>query len=280
MKPGTLRILSIDHRMPMIELAAKLGVDEARIARFKELVVDACLRVANGRAGFGMFLDGGHGASALAKARAAGLWTARPIDRPHARPLDFEGSGDLSADLANWPAGVVVKCAVYLHPDDPEDILSGADRALVALDAACQAQKRDLLLETLASPHGPVDESTIAGLMTRIHRLGVKPRWWLIEDQPGPCGWRNVADVVAAHDPACEGFLTIARTIESFPPVVAAARRESMTKGFCAGRCMFAETAEPWLLGRIDDAAAVVEIADRFAEVVAMWDAFDAGEIA
>ena len=65
-----LRVLSIDHRMPLIHLAEKTGAPLARVARFKELVVDACLAVAAGRPGYGMFLDGGQGAAALDKAMA------------------------------------------------------------------------------------------------------------------------------------------------------------------------------------------------------------------
>jgi 5-dehydro-2-deoxygluconokinase len=267
-----LRILSIDHRVPLIELAERIAVPQERLAPFKALVVDVCLAVADGRPGFGMFLDGGHGAAALDKAIAAGLWTARPVDKPHARPLAFEETGDPGVDLERWPSRASVKCAVYLHPDDPADILSGADDALRRLDAACRAHRRQLVLEALSSPHGPVDATTVAGLMRRIYGLGVAPDWWVIEDQPAPDGWTRVGDAVRAHDPECRGILTIARSLGSFPAVVAAARREPLVTGFCAGRSMFGGAIEPWLVGRVGDAEATREIAQRFAAAVDMWD--------
>lgn len=266
-----LRILSIDHRVPLIELADGLGAPRERLAAFKRLVVEAALDVAAGREGFGVFMDGGYGAAALVKARAAGLWAARPVDRPHARPLAFEGEGDIDAQMARWPDGVAVKCAVYLHPQDAPEIIAGADRSLQELHAACARHGRDLLLEVLASPHGPVDERTIADLMTRFCRLCVRPRWWLIEDQPGD-GWARAGAVARAHDPSCR-FLTIARTVEDFPAVAASARREPLVEGFCAGRCMFGATIEPWLRGEMSDETAVAAIASRFATVVAAWEA-------
>ena len=257
--------------MPLIELATKLDQPLEKLARFKELIVDAAARVANGQRGFGLFLDGGYGAAALEKARAQHFFTARPIDKPHARPLAFEGD-DVDAALAVWPEGTVVKCAVYLHPQDEDRILVGADRALVALAAAAKRHRRDLMLEVLASPHGSVNETTVEGLMARIYRLGVSPLWWLIEDQPGD-GWARVGDLVRAQDPACAGFLTIARTVEDFPAVVASSRREKLVKGFCAGRSMFGAAIEPWLTGAISDEQAVAAVAERFAAVVAAWDA-------
>ena len=268
-----LRILSIDHRVPLIELADRLGAPRERLAAFKSLVVDAALDVAGGRDGFGLFMDGGYGAAAIAKARAAGLWVARPIDRPHARALRFEEDGDVAEALARWPADVVVKCAVYLHPADAPDMLAGADRALAALHQACERAGRDLLLEVLSSPHGPVDETTVATLIARIYRLGVRPRWWLIEDQPRPSGWRRCGDAARAHDPGRAEFLTIARTIKDFPEVSASALSEPLAAGFCAGRCMFAAAIEPWLRGEMADAEAVQAMAANFAAVVAAWDA-------
>ncbi|WP_342361040.1 2-deoxy-5-keto-D-gluconate 6-phosphate aldolase domain-containing protein [Terrarubrum flagellatum] len=268
----SLRILSIDHRVPLIELADKTGAPRERLSHFKKLVVDAALEVAQGRNGFGVFLDGGYGAPAIAKAQDARLFIARPIDAPHALPLQFEGGDDLASTFADWPAGVTVKCAVYLHPQDSRDILTGADRALAQLHAACEQAGLRLLLEVLASPHGPVDERTVAGLIAHFYGLGVKPHWWLIEDQPGD-GWTRCGDLVRAHDSACEGFLTIARTIDSFPAVVASSRREPLVKGFCAGRSMFGATLEPWLKGAIDDQTGVAAMVANFATVVAAWDA-------
>jgi 5-dehydro-2-deoxygluconokinase len=42
-------------------------------------------------------------------------------------------------------------------------------------------------------------------------------------------------------------------------------------KGFAIGRTIFAEPARAWLAGRIDDAAAVHEMEERFRRLVQAW---------
>ncbi|MGL4811924.1 MAG: PfkB family carbohydrate kinase, partial [Beijerinckiaceae bacterium] len=217
-QPQQLKILSIDHRMPLIELAQKHKAPEARIAQFKRLVVDAAVQVGAGRDGYGMFLDGGHGREALFAAHGKNLWLARPVDKPHARPLDFE-SPSLGASLREWPLAHTVKCALYAHPDEPADFWARIDRELVRLHEACRAHGLELLLETLASPHGPVAEDTVARVMTRVYDLGVRPDWWVIEDQPSRAAWKNCGDVLRARDAHCRGIITIARTRDGFGAV-------------------------------------------------------------
>ena len=45
-----------------------------------------------------------------------------------------------------------------------------------------------------------------------------------------------------------------------------------LVKGFAVGRTIFAATAERWLAGQIDDAAAVDDMAARFATLVRAWE--------
>jgi 5-dehydro-2-deoxygluconokinase len=50
------------------------------------------------------------------------------------------------------------------------------------------------------------------------------------------------------------------------------AAAETMVRGFAVGRTIFGDPARAWLAGRIDDAAAIDEMAERFAGLVAAWD--------
>ena len=101
--PETVMALAIDHRAQMEALAQEAGASNDRIAPFKELAVAAALRVADGRPGFGMLLDGTYGRTALFRAAAADLWVARPVERPGSRPLDFDVTDSLGAHLVEWP---------------------------------------------------------------------------------------------------------------------------------------------------------------------------------
>jgi 5-dehydro-2-deoxygluconokinase len=51
------------------------------------------------------------------------------------------------------------------------------------------------------------------------------------------------------------------------------AARMPVVKGFAVGRTIFADTAERWLRGDIDDEAAIAELARRFGVLVDAWAA-------
>jgi 5-dehydro-2-deoxygluconokinase len=100
--PGRVVALAIDHRAQLEAMADAAGAPRERIAAFKELAVDAALRVAAGRPGYGMLLDGTHGRAALF--RVAGhpeLWLARPVERPGSRPP----TSRRRASARTWPSG-------------------------------------------------------------------------------------------------------------------------------------------------------------------------------
>jgi 5-dehydro-2-deoxygluconokinase len=271
-QPDTLRILSIDHRVPLIEMAQELGVSQERIVTFKLLVVEAAAQVANDSTDFGMFLDAGHGRQALISAATKNLWLARPIDKPHARPLDFEGDGSLETELSGWPLAHTVKCALYAHPDESHSFWDQTERALLRLSHACRVHGLELLLETLASSHGVIAEDTTARVMQRIYRLGIKPAWWVVEAQPTVAAWQLVGDTVREHDADCRGILTIARSVDGFEDVAKSAKTESMIKGFCAGRSVFGEIISSWMRDEMSDLQAVEAMASRFETVVSAWD--------
>ncbi|KAB2866998.1 MAG: DUF2090 domain-containing protein, partial [Bauldia sp.] len=46
-----------------------------------------------------------------------------------------------------------------------------------------------------------------------------------------------------------------------------------IVKGFAVGRTIFADAAEKWLAGRIDDQAAVADMAERFGRLTRAWQA-------
>ena len=43
-------------------------------------------------------------------------------------------------------------------------------------------------------------------------------------------------------------------------------------KGFAVGRTIFGDAARAWLMGRIDDEAAIADMAGRFAALVSAWE--------
>jgi 5-dehydro-2-deoxygluconokinase len=268
----TLMALAIDHRTQFEELAGKAGAPRARIGEFKALAVAAATRVANGRAGFGMLLDGTYGREALFRAADHDLWIARPVEHPGSRPLRFE-TDDLGSHLAEWPVTHVIKCLCFYHPDDPEALRAEQEERLLTLYDAARTTGRELLIEIIAGKHGPLTEDTVAAVLTRLYDLGIRPDWWKLEPQATSAAWQRTGEVIRARDPFCRGVVLLG--LEASEDVLEEAFRvaasDPIVKGFAVGRTIFAEPADAWLRDRMDDETAIAAMAQRFSRLADAW---------
>ncbi len=269
----SLAVLAIDHRSQLEELAQEAQADPARIDRFKMLALEALRRVAGKRAGFGLLADGRFGMRALETAADLPFWIGRPIELPGSRPLQFEGGDNVMATLLTWPIDHVVKCLVFYHPDDPEELRRTQDQQLIRLFHACRATRHELLLEVIASRHGEIRADTIARVIEHIYDLGIFPDWWKLEPSGDRSAWHNIESMILSRDPHCRGIVLLglsapkSELLESF----ACAAESGLVKGFAVGRTIWQEPALCWLLNKCDDETAVEALAENFAELVDGW---------
>ncbi len=272
-QPESLVAFAIDHRTQLEAIADRVGAPHDRIGSFKELAVAATARVAGGRPGFGMLLDNTYGMKALYAAAGHPFWIGRPVELPGSRPLDFEGGGDLGAHLTEWPVIQTVKCLCFYHPDDPVDLKARQERELLRVYDAASTVGRELMIEIIAGRAGPLTDDTVASVLERLYQLGIQPDWWKLEPQANAAAWAAIDHAIAAHDPKCRGVVLLgldapeAELARSF----AIAAGSERVKGFAVGRTIFGEAAAAWLAGRIDDEAAINDMATRFERLVAAW---------
>lgn len=257
--PESLRIFSIDHGAHDLDAVAReLGADPARLPHFKTLAVKAAAEVANGKPGFGMFLEGDIGREALFRAFDHPLWVARQF--PHDRVDAF------AANPVEWPLAQTVKLIANARSDARTPLAKRLPE-VERVAAVALAQGREVLIEAL-----PEEGENTAGLLRGLYARGLKPDWWLVEGQDAD-GWRMASAALRDSDPFCRGFIVIARNMESAAETFRSARAEPLVHGFVGGRVIFGETMRGWLSGSLDDAAAVKDMAARFAALVKMWDA-------
>jgi 5-dehydro-2-deoxygluconokinase len=277
-RPGAERLLAlaIDHRAQFEEMADKAGAPRERIAAFKRLAVDAAAQVAGGRPGFGMLLDGTYGREGLFRAADHGFWIGRPVEKPGSRPVDLEveGNGSVGAHIAEWPVTHTVKVLCFWHPDDPDNMKHRQLRELKRVFDACRAVGRELMVEIIASRHGPIMDDTAARAVAQVYAGGVKPDWWKLEAQPSDAAWAALATVVDRDDPLCRGIVVLGLEApeQELAAAFARAARCPRVKGFAVGRTIFAEPAKAWLAGTLDDRGAVDAMARNFAALVAAWE--------
>ena len=190
-QPDSLMALAIDHRAQLEAVADRHGAPRSRLEQFKLLAVEAATKVAGDQPGFGMLLDSTYGQKALYKAAKAGLWLARPVEKPGSRPLDLE-----AFNLAEWPVTHTVKCLCFYHPDDDEELKARQERELQRVNHAARSAGRELLIEIIAGKHGRLADGTVAAVLARLYALGIKPDWWKLEPQNSAAAWRAIEKTV------------------------------------------------------------------------------------
>ena len=272
-EPGELRVLAIDHRWQLEEVADELGVDRGRLRELKVLLGRAFRRVAEGDEAAGVLVDDVYGYRALEELTGSGLWISRAVEVAKSRPVEFVGGPNPAATIRTWPEEHIVKCNLYMHPNDDAETKGLQEQRVLQLYDACIKNERLLLLEVQASPGTTYDEYSMAELLSRFYEIGVRPEWWKIPPNPDPGVWERIGDVVRKNDPYCAGLLVLGRAaaeeelVESF----AAAASEPLCNGFAIGRSIYGEPARRWLASEIGDDELMSSVAERYERMVSLW---------
>jgi 5-dehydro-2-deoxygluconokinase len=268
-----LTVLAMDHRSQFETLCEQVGADPARIVDFKALALKAVDRLAQGDPRFGVLLDGRFGMRGLEAAAEHPYWIGRPIELPGSCPLDFESSDDVATELATWPANHVIKCLVFYHPDDAADLRERQERQLLRLQDAARKTGHELLVEIIASRNGAVGDDTVAQVMQRFYDLGMKPDWWKLEPNESSVAWAKIERTIADNDPYCRGVVLLGLSAPEGELIASfkAAASTPIVKGFAVGRTIFADAAEKWLAGKMDDETAIADLSRRLSVLVDAW---------
>jgi 5-dehydro-2-deoxygluconokinase len=275
-RPGAqaevLRTFAFDHRMQLEEMD---GYTPAKGAAFKELCLDAALRVQNGEPGYGILCDNRIGRSALHRASGSGLWIGRPTEDPGSRPIQFEK--DLGIDFGRfkeWAVEDVVKLLVFCHPDDDATLRALQEERVLRLFTAARRAGLEFLLEVIPSKVGPVDDTTTATLIQQFYDAGVYPDWWKLEPFKTDAAWQNAVDVIEANDPRTRGIVVLGLDApeDELAASFALAAKQPLVKGFAVGRTIFGDAARAWMTGDMNDQQAVAQMAERFTRLCKIWD--------
>lgn len=270
-----MRVFAFDHRMQLEAMADEAGVPHGRIGAFKTLCLEAARRVAGGRPGYGILCDGRLGREALYRASGSGLWIGRPVEWPGSRPLVLEPEiGPDYGGLSEWPLENVVKVLCFYHPDDDAATKAQQEATVQRLFAASRRNRLEMLLEIIPSKVAPCDAWTAARVIERFYEIGVYPDWWKLEPMTERAAWRNACDAISRNDPNTRGIVVLGldAPASALEESFAVAASFDLVKGFAVGRTIFADAARGWLLGEIDDQAAIADMAGRYAGLCAVWD--------
>lgn len=273
---STMRVFAFDHRMQLEAMAKEAGIADEKIGAFKNLCLDAALKVSGGNAGYGLLCDSRLGREALYRAAGTGLWIGRPVEWPGSRPLTLEPEiGPDFGGLVEWPLEHVVKVLCFYHPDDSAEMKAEQEKTVQRLFHAARRNRLEFLLEVIPSKVGACNDETTAKIIERFYEIGVYPDWWKLEPMKTTASWANACNAIERNDPNTRGIVVLgldapqAELEESFQ----LAAGFDLVKGFAVGRTIFGDAARKWLAGSINDAQAVEDMAARYQSLCAIWDA-------
>ena len=269
---ASVKAFAFDHRSQLQDIA---GATPEKIARFKDLCLDATLKVAQGQAGFGVLCDNRLGKTALHRASGQGLWIARPVEWPGSRPLTLEPElGPDFGGLSEWPLNHVVKVLCFCHPADALQTQIDQEATITRLFHACRRNRLEMLLELIPSKVGPVDDSTTAQLIQRFYDIGIYPDWWKLEPMKTDAAWSATCAAITANDPHTQGIvvLGLGQTEAELAAAFQLAAKYPLVKGFAVGRTIHGDVGRDWMAGRMDDATATATLATNFARLCTLWD--------
>lgn len=271
--PRELRVLAVDHRWQLEEAAEELGVDRERLRELKVLLGRAFRRVAEKDAAAGVLIDDIYGDRALEELTGSGAWISRAVEVAKSRPVEFVGGPNVAATLRHWPEEHVVKCNLYMHPEDDGEMQEVQERRVLQLYDACLVNDRRLLLEVQAAPETAYDGESVAGLIGRFYEIGVRPEWWKVPPNADPAVWTRIGDVVRENDPYCAGLLVLGQAAgeEQLAESFAAAASEPLCRGFAIGRSIYGEPGRRWLAGETGDEELVSSVAERYGRMNELW---------
>ncbi|SNS95886.1 bifunctional 5-dehydro-2-deoxygluconokinase/5-dehydro-2-deoxyphosphogluconate aldolase [Antarctobacter heliothermus] len=268
-----MRVFAFDHRSQLERLE---GATPAKIGAFKSLCLDACTQVADGRAGYGLLVDGRLGRDALYRAAGTGLWIGRPVEWPGSRPLTLEPEiGPDFGGLNEWPLEQVVKVLCFYHPDDPAEMRAEQEATVARLFHAARRNRLEFLLEVIPSKAGPVGDDTTARVIRRFYDIGVYPDWWKLEPMTSDAAWQMTVAAIEDNDAHTRGILVLGLGADedALKASFEVAAPYPLVKGFAVGRTIFAEAARGWMTGALSDAQAIALMKDNYTRLCGLWDA-------
>ena len=269
---SSVKTFAFDHRLQLEEME---GYTREKGSAFKELCLDAALKVQNGQPGYGILCDNRIGRSALHRATGSGLWIGRPTELPGSRPIDFEPElGEDLGRLREWARENVVKLLVFCHPDDDEKTAKMQIARVKRLFTAARRNGLEFLLEIIPSKVGPVDDTTSASLIQTFYDAGVYPDWWKLEPFKTDAAWANATAAITRNDPRTRGIVVLgldAPEVE-LAASFALAAKQPLVKGFAVGRTIFGNAARAWMSGKMTDDEAISEMTENYARLCGIWD--------
>jgi len=269
-----LCVLAFDHRSQFVDMANEYGADLTKISKLKSLIFQASQEVAleNDLIGkSGILCDSRFGQSVLNDATGSGCWIARPIELPGSRPLQLE-HGNIGSQLITWPQEHVVKCLIFCHPQDEQEMRAQQEKTIKEVYDACCLSGHELLLEVILPKEAVHHDDSYVQLLARFYTLGIKPDWWKLPPL-NDISWDQISALIETHDKHCRGIVLLGldAPVDELRAGFSAASTCKWVKGFAVGRTIFSQPSKAWLAHEIDDQILIEKVKQNYLTIIQSW---------
>jgi 5-dehydro-2-deoxygluconokinase len=267
-----LRVFAFDHYH---QFESSNDATPEKISTFKSFCLEAALKVAKGRAGYGILCDSQLGQDTLYRATGQDLWIGRPTQQFNASlPKLEQDLGRDIGELSEWPLDNVVKVLVQYHPTGSAELRAEQLATISRLFHASRRNRLEFLLELNAASLGAINDKTTAQIIQQVYKIGVFPDWWHLEPLPSDDAWNVTCAAITRNDANTRGILIQSENTEiaDLTDAFTIAARHPLVKGFAAGRTVFAQTSKAFLQGAITPEHAVADMAAKFETLCAVWE--------
>lgn len=323
-KWNNLHILAFDHRVQFEVMADDAGYKNkkarqapGKIAEAKQIIHRA-FEEARAKFSdqpelqFGLICDDKYGAPVLEsaalsftpaiQARGQGaaklpLWSARPVEKPLSRPLDFDEftyigdrkatlatdsnqhkfATDLGVAIGHFHGRHTIKCLIFHHPDDEKELQKEQMQRLNRLYQLSREHRLELLVEILPpapKTTGMLSAKQMAESIGLVYASEIFPDWWKIAAMPNQADWDRISKTITKYDPHCRGILLLGadKPLDVLKQEFALAAKQELCRGYAIGRSIFGRPCREWFAGKIDAAVAQQKIYDNFTQIISSWE--------
>ncbi|WP_119344020.1 5-dehydro-2-deoxygluconokinase [Facilibium subflavum] len=280
-KDYPLALLAYDHRWQFEKTCDEYGRDYQMITDYKNLVYQAFNKIFNEnkddelKQKLGIICDPQYGEEVLQNAITDNAFSLVPIEASNIDLVEWITDDSAYAILNSRPASWGVKVLWKYHVGQDQATRKYQLNKLKELAKACESLERRLMLE-LIIPHGyKIDGKSIADAIDSVYAHDVYPFWWKLQMVTSVDDWQQIDAMIDKYDDSARIIVLGGgqKPLENYRRDFALAKRSRFVNGFAFGRSIFWQS---WLLycqQKITDKEVITQIANRYKEVLAMWNA-------
>ncbi|GAB4221746.1 MAG: 5-dehydro-2-deoxygluconokinase [Francisella sp.] len=277
-KDYPLSLLAFDHRWQFEEVCDQLGIDYSKIAEYKNLVYDGFRKVrkdyVNDKS-LGVICDPQYGLQVLNNATKDDVNVLAPIEASKIHPIQWlDSERSLYEIIYTQPKTWGVKVLWKYHKDLDDETKNYQMEMLHQLYQVCFTLERKLMLELIIPDEFELTGKAMKDVIADVYENEIYPFWWKLQMLNTQEDWQEVESEIAKYDSDARIIVLggNAKNIDDYKNDFAKLSSCKLVNGFAFGRSIFWNLWLDFAKGNISDDEVVENIANRYSQILHLWN--------